>query len=189
MPRYLDTTGNSTLSIGICARCKSKYPLGDLTPDPNSPGLLCCPDGCLDVLDPWRLPARAADRITVDQPRPDVMLVPNASPVYVAPLQAVIGAGPGKVLGAGGNTIVAVGPSAAKLQVPGVWNPVTPYAVGAQVTPTTPYGPGEVGLDIFLFTCIVPGFSGPMAPLWPEFAGVPIQDNQVTWINAGVFLG
>jgi|GEM_PF-3072306 len=189
MPLYLDTTGNSTLAIGICARCKVKYPLGDLRPDPNSPGLLCCPDGCLDVLDPWRLPARAADRITVDQPRPDAALVPGSTPVYVAPLQAVIGAAPGQVLGAGGNRILAVGPPASKLQVPGVWTPKTSYAVGARVTPTKPYGPGEVGLDIFLFTCIVPGMSGPIAPLWPEFAGVPIQDGQVMWLNAGVFLG
>jgi len=189
MPRYLDTRGNATLAIGICARCQVKYPLGDLRPDPNAPGLLCCPDGCLDVLDPWRLPARAAEKLTVDQPRPDMALVPGASPVYVAPLQAVIGVASGKVLGGGGNQIVAVGEPASKLQVPGVWAPKTPYAVGARVTPVAPYGAGEVGLDIFLFTCIVPGTSGPAAPLWPEFVSVPIQDGQVTWINAGVFLG
>ena len=159
MPRFLDTRGRSIISLGICARCACKYPLEDLSPDPNAPGLLCCPDGCLDVLDPWRLPARAAEKLTVDQPRPDMALVPGATPVYVAPLQAVVRVAPGKVL------------------------------VGAQVTPVAPYGQGEVGLDIFLFTCIVPGMSGPIAPLWPEFVGVPIQDGQVTWINAGAFLG
>ena len=189
MPRFLDTRGRSIISLGICARCACKYPLEDLSPDPNAPGLLCCPDGCLDVLDPWRLPARAAEKLTVDQPRPDMALVPGATPVYVAPLQAVVRVAPGKVLGAGGNNVIAVGPAASKLQVPGVWTPITSYAVGAQVTPVAPYGQGEVGLDIFLFTCIVPGMSGPIAPLWPEFVGVPIQDGQVTWINAGAFLG
>ena len=145
MPRFLDTRGRSIISLGICARCACKYPLEDLSPDPNAPGLLCCPDGCLDVLDPWRLPARAAEKLTVDQPRPDMALVPGATPVYVAPLQAVVRVAPGKVLGAGGNNVLAVGPAASKLQVPGVWTPITSYAVGAQVTPVAPYGQGDVG--------------------------------------------
>ena len=40
-------------------------------PDPNSPGMRVCKDD-LDVLDPWRLPARASERTNLRFPRPDV---------------------------------------------------------------------------------------------------------------------
>jgi len=84
MPRFLDTRGNATLGIGICDRCKIKVPLGFLVADGNSPGLRVCPDGCRDPINPWRLPPRPPDRLTLDHPRPDVPLYPfQPIPQYV----------------------------------------------------------------------------------------------------------
>jgi hypothetical protein len=40
-------------------------------PDPNSPGLRVCRED-LDELDPYRLPARQTERITLPFVRPDV---------------------------------------------------------------------------------------------------------------------
>ena len=40
--------------------------------DPNFPGLRVCDQGCADQLDPYRLPARQTERITIRFPRPDV---------------------------------------------------------------------------------------------------------------------
>jgi hypothetical protein len=71
MPKFLDTRGRSTLAIGICDRCKRKFPLGDLKPDRNSPGLLVC-DADNDEFDPWRKPFNPKDaNIAVRRPRPD----------------------------------------------------------------------------------------------------------------------
>jgi hypothetical protein len=40
--------------------------------DPNFPGLQVCDQGCADQLDPYRLPARKTEKITIRFPRPDV---------------------------------------------------------------------------------------------------------------------
>jgi hypothetical protein len=48
--------------------------LDDLASDANSPGIRACRD-CRDLFDPYRLPARKTERITVRHPRPD-------SPLY-----------------------------------------------------------------------------------------------------------
>ena len=45
--------------------------LEELSPDPNSPGLMVCAED-LDVLDPYRLPARETEQITLPFNRPDV---------------------------------------------------------------------------------------------------------------------
>lgn len=71
MSLYLDTRGQSTLGIGICDRCKRKFPLASLKPDRNTPGLMVCEEDN-DVFDPWRLPARQAETITLPFTRPDV---------------------------------------------------------------------------------------------------------------------
>ena len=71
MPRYLDTTGKSSLAIGVCGRCGIKMPIGELMPDPNTPGVRVCRDD-LDQLDPWRMAPRPSDRITVQFARPDI---------------------------------------------------------------------------------------------------------------------
>lgn len=80
MARYLDTTGNATLGIGICDRCSRKFPLGELQPDPNFPGLRVC-RADRDYLDPYRLPARQSEDITLRFPRPDISLATNPAGV------------------------------------------------------------------------------------------------------------
>jgi hypothetical protein len=51
-----------------------KYPHSVLRPDANFPGLQVCDTGCADQFDPYRLPARKTERITIRFPRPDVNL-------------------------------------------------------------------------------------------------------------------
>lgn len=82
MPIFLDTRGHTTLGVGLCGRCSRKRSLDHLSPDVNIPGLLCCNDAtgnesCLDLYDPWRLPARAPDQIALRFVRPDVTLTPG----------------------------------------------------------------------------------------------------------------
>jgi hypothetical protein len=59
----------------ICDRCKCRRAITQLVADPNSPGLRVCEDGCVDQYDPWRLPARRPENITLRYPRPDVPLI------------------------------------------------------------------------------------------------------------------
>ena len=80
MPRYLNTRGNTTLAIGICGRCSIKMPLDKLQPDPNSPGLLVC-DKDRDQYDPYRLPARQTENITLPFMRTDTPIPTNPSGV------------------------------------------------------------------------------------------------------------
>lgn len=76
MPIFLDTRGRSTLSVGICGRCSRKFSMDDLAPDPNYPGLLCC-DVDRDNYDPYRLPARQPENITLRFARPDTPIGTN----------------------------------------------------------------------------------------------------------------
>jgi hypothetical protein len=71
MSVYIDTTGNSVLSVAICDRCSRKFAYVDLMPDPNFPGMRVCKED-LDNFDPWRLPARQTENIALRFPRPDV---------------------------------------------------------------------------------------------------------------------
>jgi hypothetical protein len=73
MSIYLDTRGLSTLGIGLCDRCSRKMSLTQLMSDPNSPGLRVCRED-LDQLDPYRLPPRQPDTITLPFVRPDAPL-------------------------------------------------------------------------------------------------------------------
>ena len=73
MSIWLDPTGKSTYGIGVCGRCGIKMSLDDLYPDPNAPGLMVCRKD-LDVFDPWRLPPRQPEDITLRNPRPDTPL-------------------------------------------------------------------------------------------------------------------
>jgi hypothetical protein len=80
MPIFLDTRGNSSLGIAICGRCSRKFPIGELAPDPNYPGLrVCAADR--DEYDPYRLPARQTEDITLRFPRPDTPIPTNPSGV------------------------------------------------------------------------------------------------------------
>jgi hypothetical protein len=75
MSIYLDPTGKSTYGIALCARCSIKMSIEDLYSDPNSPGLMVC-EKDLDDLDPYRLPARQTEIITLKFTRPDTPLRP-----------------------------------------------------------------------------------------------------------------
>lgn len=78
MPLYLNTIGRSVLGIGICDRCARKFSLDDLMPDPNYPSLRVCKDD-KDDYDPYRLPARQPEKVTLAFVRPDVPLGTNPS--------------------------------------------------------------------------------------------------------------
>jgi hypothetical protein len=80
MGRFLDTRGNPTLGIGICARCSRKFPIGELRSDPNFPNLMVCKEDS-DQYDPYRLAPRAPDQIVLPFVRPDLPL--NTSPAGV----------------------------------------------------------------------------------------------------------
>lgn len=84
MPKFLDTTGNSDIAIFVCDRCKMKRAHSEARNDPNFPGLLVCGQGCADEKDPYRLPARQTERITIRFPRPDLPLdqFVDQSPAY-----------------------------------------------------------------------------------------------------------
>ena len=73
MSIWLDTRGRSTLGIAVCARCSRRMSLDELFSDPNSPGLRVCRED-LDQLDPYRLPPRQPDNITLPFVRPDLPL-------------------------------------------------------------------------------------------------------------------
>lgn len=166
MPRYLDTRGKSTLAIGICARCKLKFALADLRPDPNFPALYVCDDD-RDQLDPYRLPAREAERIDVDHPRPDTVLSPISPYPLAVPLQL---------------------DGVTQIVQPIPWSPVTVYLVSQQVTPLPAVGFVPAGTEIYVYVCIAPGVSGATPPLFPIAQGVAVRDGTVTWLNAGLYL-
>lgn len=73
MGMYIDTRGLAVISVGICGRCSLKFPTVDLMPDPNSPGLLVCRYD-VDDYDPYRLPPREVEDITLEFVRPDDVL-------------------------------------------------------------------------------------------------------------------
>lgn len=70
MAEYLNTLGKSSLAVAICDRCHFKTSITELISDPNAPGLRVHKK-CADQLDPYRLPARKSDDITLQYPRLD----------------------------------------------------------------------------------------------------------------------
>lgn len=75
MSLYINTRGEQVAAVKICDRCKMKRLAKLLVPDPNSPGLQVCSDGCVDVYDPWRLAPRMTEDITVKGVRPEEAIV------------------------------------------------------------------------------------------------------------------
>lgn len=71
MAIFIDPSGHTTFGIGICDRCSRKFPLDELFSDPNTPGLKVCKDD-VDDYDPYRLPARKTENITLRFVRPDI---------------------------------------------------------------------------------------------------------------------
>jgi len=82
MPIFINPRGRASYGIGLCARCSCKFPLEELHSDPNSPGLMVCARD-LDILDPYRLPARETEDITLPFYRPDVDLTSLGPPLPV----------------------------------------------------------------------------------------------------------
>ncbi len=159
MPLYLDTRGRTSVAIGICGRCSVKYPIGELTPDPNYPGLLVCPDGCKDVLDPYRLPARVVERVALDFARPDVSVaVPYSGgvnvPLYTNPIFGI-------------NQINAARP----------WAANTLYSAGDSINPQS-VDLETTTLPQNWWLCLLGGTSGATPPDWPTQAGVILGDFQ-----------
>jgi hypothetical protein len=85
MPIFLDTRGYSDIAIAICDRCRMKRPHAELSKDPNFPGLMVCEQGCKDNFDPYRLPARKTEKITIRFPRLDADIA--VDPNYVPPAE------------------------------------------------------------------------------------------------------
>jgi hypothetical protein len=82
MSIYLDTLGKTTLAIGICGRCSRKFSLDDLYSDPNYPGLKVCKVD-VDDYDPYRLPARQPEKISLLFARPDTPIATNPAGLIV----------------------------------------------------------------------------------------------------------
>jgi hypothetical protein len=68
---FIDTSGNATYGVALCARCSRKFPIGELSSDPNYPNLMVC-RADLDDYDPYRLAPRQPDNIILPFVRPDV---------------------------------------------------------------------------------------------------------------------
>ena len=83
--KWLDTRGNTTLSIAICDRCKMKRAYDFLVSDINYPGLRVCQDTCADQKDPYRLPARQTEKISLRFPRPDVSVAADNDAIVTNP--------------------------------------------------------------------------------------------------------
>lgn len=68
MPRFIQS-----IPIGICDRCRMKFPHAALMRDGDIPALLVCSD-CRDDIDPYKLPPHPVERIAVRYPRLDAAL-------------------------------------------------------------------------------------------------------------------
>lgn len=111
MSIFLDPTGRSTYGLGICQRCAVKYSLEDLYSDPNTPGLKVCYE-CLDQYDPYRLPARRTEDVTLRFYRPDEDLTvggPTQNETSLFGVRATVGGNPRVT--AGGDLRVLEGSS------------------------------------------------------------------------------
>lgn len=73
MGRFLDTRGEQVLSPYICDRCRMIKAFSEMQEDEDRQGLWVC-KGCSDQLDPWKLPPRESEDVTIPHPRPDTEL-------------------------------------------------------------------------------------------------------------------
>ena len=85
MSIWLDTRGNTVLSIAICDRCKMKRAYDEIGTDRNLSGLRVCNFGCNDERDPYRLPARQPEKISIRFPRPDADVAENQDAITTDP--------------------------------------------------------------------------------------------------------
>ena len=76
---FLNTTGNPTLGVGICDRCRRKLPINELKPDRDNPALLVCASDN-DELDRYKLPPRQPESLALRNIRPDVDIAQAVPP-------------------------------------------------------------------------------------------------------------
>lgn len=86
MSLYERTLGKSILSPAICDRCRLRGAAADMIPDPDKNGLFVHKH-CADKLDPWKLPPRQSENITIPRPRPDRPLVNPGTPLVNNPME------------------------------------------------------------------------------------------------------
>lgn len=67
--------GGSNVAIAVCPRCHFKRQFTDLRKDPND-GNWYCKFDCIDIFDPWRLPPRRTENISLDHARPEPLPTP-----------------------------------------------------------------------------------------------------------------
>ena len=56
-----------------------------MRPDGNIPAIKVCSDSCSDEFDPYRLPARQPEKITIRFPRPDTDVAENHDNIITDP--------------------------------------------------------------------------------------------------------
>lgn len=72
MGLYLPINAKGTVAVAVCGRCNTKMQYADLRQDPNTKLWVC--EACCDLLDPYRLPARRVEDVSLQHPRPDEAL-------------------------------------------------------------------------------------------------------------------
>ena len=70
---YLPVKTSGSAAIAICPRCHFKRYYDEMRQDPNTKVYMC--GSCIDIYDPWRLPARPPEKISLEHPRKDDELV------------------------------------------------------------------------------------------------------------------
>jgi len=70
MSKFLAPSVHGHVAIALCARCNFRLPYDKLVQDPDTKLWVC--RKCQDDPDPWRLPARRTEDISLQHPRPDV---------------------------------------------------------------------------------------------------------------------
>lgn len=80
MPLYLPPKlGGGTCAIAYCDRCRRKVYYDELEPDGDTPNLRVCRP-CNDLQDPYRLPKRKTENISLKNPRPgDLLTLDNST--------------------------------------------------------------------------------------------------------------
>lgn len=70
---YLPVNLKGNAAIAVCPRCHFKMQYDDMCQDPNTK--VWMHKHCVDKYDPWRLPARQPENISLRHPRKDEDLV------------------------------------------------------------------------------------------------------------------
>ena len=65
------------VAIAECPRCHFKVQYADMKQDPNNRNWYC--KDCIDIFDPWRLPAPVPENISLDHARPETEIAVTGS--------------------------------------------------------------------------------------------------------------